>query len=87
MPAISRLLWLTNHPGAGRLRIIFLVVLGASMFLMGCVATDRPNWDASPVASAECELIVSKDQGQIKYCRRGDYAEIFRLDANPVETD
>jgi hypothetical protein len=40
----------------------------------------NPHWDASPVASDECQIIMSKDLGRIKYCQRGDYAEIFRLD-------
>lgn len=41
---------------------------------------EDPNWDASPVATNECKIILSKELGRIKYCQRGDYAEIFRLD-------
>ena len=46
----------------------------------GPSSSGRPDWDATPVPSDECEIIVSKDLGRIKYCQRGDYAEIFRLD-------
>lgn len=56
----------------------------AVMILSGCALAPepggRPDWDATPVASDECEIIRSKDLGHIKYCQRGDYVEIFRLD-------
>ncbi len=63
-----------------------LAIIAAVALLLAACATrppssgDRPNWDASPVATDECEIIVSKGLGHIKFCQRGDYAEIFRLD-------
>jgi hypothetical protein len=60
-----------------------LLIVGVVLLLAACAMrppSARPDWDATPVASDECEIIQSKDLGRIKYCQRGDYAEIFRLD-------
>ncbi len=78
LPLIERLLWLKKLRGVGRLRIVFLL-LGA-LPMAGCVASGNPAPDTRPFAESECERIVSKDLGEIKYCQRGDYAEIIRLD-------
>jgi hypothetical protein len=64
------------------LRIV--LAAASALVLAGCAGPpysgDGPEWDATPVASDECQIVQSKDLGLIKYCRRGDYAEIFRLD-------
>ncbi len=62
---------------------VVLFLLGASA-MAGCVASDTPISGEPPFAESECEQIVSKDLGVIKYCQRGDYAEIIRLDDGAV---
>ena len=67
------------------MRIGFLLI--GALPMVGCVASGKPEPDAPAFAESECERIVSKDLGEIKYCQRGDYAEIIRLDDGAVSLD